>query len=55
MGSSYRTRGRGTVQVLTDERGHCWVTCTGCKLDKFSAGVSPASAEARRHAAACDR
>lgn len=55
VGGSLRTRGRGRVQVLEDGDGHQWVTCSGCRLDRYSPGVAPARAEARKHARDCVR
>ncbi|QHY95726.1 hypothetical protein SSPS47_11410 [Streptomyces sp. S4.7] len=53
VGAPIRTRGRGTVRVMKDANGHQWVTCSGCRLDSYAPGVSPARFAARRHAAEC--
>lgn len=53
VGAPIRTRGQGKVLVLEDGDGHQWVTCSGCRLDRYAPGVSPARGEARRHAKTC--
>ncbi|MEV8310776.1 hypothetical protein AB0P36_26330 [Streptomyces flavidovirens] len=55
IGPVLRTRGRGRVWVEEDERGHQWVTCSGCRMDAYAPGVSPAKFQARQHADTCDR
>jgi hypothetical protein len=56
VGRELRTQGRrGRVRVEEDERGGQWVTCSGCKLDKFAAGITPAKFVQRDHAKTCTR
>lgn len=52
-GASLRTQGRGTVRVLEDGDGHQWVTCSGCRLDRYTPGVTPSMGEALKHAKSC--
>lgn len=53
VGAGIRTKGRGVVYVLEDGDGHQWVQCTGCRLDRYTPGISPARATARQHAGSC--
>lgn len=55
VGSAVQTRGRGKVRVQEDGAGHQWVVCSGCGLDKFTPGLSPAKFAARKHADSCTR
>ncbi|MFI6288498.1 hypothetical protein ACIBCM_27755 [Streptomyces sp. NPDC051018] len=55
VGRTFYTSRRGKVRVLEDEKGRQWLTCTGCRLDRFAPGVSSAFFRARDHAAECDR
>jgi hypothetical protein len=55
VGRPIRTQGRGQVRVVEDGAGRQWVTCSGCGLDRFAPGVSPAASAARKHARSCTR
>lgn len=55
IGGTLRTAGRGKVRVEEDKDGHQWVTCSGCRMNKYAAGVSPAKFAARQHAQSCTR
>lgn len=55
VGRPYRTRRRGKVQVLEDEKGHKWIVCSGCRMDRHAAGFGSVDAMARQHADTCDR
>lgn len=55
VGPVLRAKGRGKVRVEEDKDGHQWVTCSGCRLNAYAPGVSPAKFAARRHADTCTR
>lgn len=55
IGRPLRTRGRGVVRVEEDANGRQWVTCSGCRLDEYTPGLSPAKFAARQHADVCVR